>query len=891
MAGTGNPSQSRLQMTPPPRVLKQFARRLAAGRSSDFLLADLDEEFQQIYSTRGALPAFLFYLRQTIALLAVRWTARSGSGSAKKGNMFENFTNDVRFALRTYLKRPTFTVVAVLTIALGVGATTAVFSVVDNILIRPLTYTDPDELYQVWPGKTFSFEMIDELREEVESLEAVSSYTGWRLSLIGEGDPISINGAVVSANYFDVLGATAMLGRTFSSGDDRPGNSDVALLSYGLWQSKFGADSSVIGRRVRLGGAEHDMRTVVGVMPAEFRTRHRFVRAWVPATIDPASESYTNSWFNQAVVRANAGVAPELLEVQVQEFAQRARDRQPDRISEEQVALARAVSLHEAVTGDSRTTLLLLLGGISLVLLVACINVANLFLSLASSRQQELSLRRAVGASRGRIVSQLLSESLVLSVLGGVAGVGLAYATFSLVVGQIPVGLFPRLEEAVIDSRVLMFSLVLTLGTALVVGLSPAWQSLTSGDERTEELRGSARGASISRSTARLSSALVVGQVALALTLVFGSSVLLRSFNKINTASPGFDTDVLAMRLSLPPDRYEARDQRRAFYRDARREIDARPGVTSSGAIHLIPLESGNWGFPVFPDGVALEEGTPPPSANFRVITPGLLETLRYPLLEGRLPADSDVNGGEAIAVVNRRFARQFWPDESAVDRAVSIFSAGGQRFRIVGVVDDVHQFDVRIAPEPELYVPLEFFPLADTYMMIRADSDPMAIANSVKEALWSIDDEVAIDRVQLMSEVFGDSVASERVVATLVAAFALLALTLGGIGVYGVASNHVERRSREIGIRMALGAAPGRVAANTVGKSFQPVILGLLVGTAASLLSAPVLDSLVFNVSARDITSIAVGIAVLILAAGVAIVRPTLRASNVDPVAILAEE
>ena len=579
-------------------------------------------------------------------------------------------SQDLRYAIRGLRKAPRFTAVAVTALALGIGAATATYSVVHAVLLRDLPYHEPDRLVMVWPEVNANKAMAALAETEMASLAQVSGISRWTLTLTGFGDPLEIVGTLVSTNHFGLVGTRPALGRDFRQGDDLPGAAGVAILSHEFWTRAFAADTEVVGQTVQISGAEYDRRTVIGVMPRSYRPLTGDTDVWVPLEGDPAlGIEEDQSWYvNERVARLAPGATVALANEQIQAHARQVQARLPTIYDEEDASTATVQPLQEFVAGRTGSVLWIAFGAVSLVLLIACANVSNLLLARGEARARTLSVRAALGASRGRVASMLLAESSLLGLVGGGLGVGLAFALVEMIVRLAPAD-FPRIAEVELSGGVLLYAVVATIGSTLIAGVVPA--SRASRVDGSTCLGGSVRGTG-TRVTGRLTSVLVGTQVALAVVVAVGAGLMLRSLGELLAVDPGIDgTHVLTLRPIPPGGRYTDGDAFRSYYGDVIEQIAAVPGVESVGAIQLLPGTDGNWSFPTFPQGVDLAEGSPTPSVNFRAVRPDYFETVRIPLRDGRLITTYDHGDSEAVAVVNEAFVDRFWAGQSPLGRSV----------------------------------------------------------------------------------------------------------------------------------------------------------------------------------------------------------------------------
>ncbi len=826
--------------------------------------------------------------------------ASPGPGSEHRRNRLTSWMQDLKYGFRSLRKSPGFTVAAVLTLALGIGANTAIFSVVNGIVLRPLPYAEPDRLVNVWPGHPFSKDLFEDFRDQTASFEGLSAWSMYDLPLTGEGAPEEISGAEVATNHFALLGIQPVLGRSFQDHEEIPGQGNVVILSHSLWQRRFGGDPEVIGTTVNLGVSSDSARTVVGVMPRGYRPIVGDVELWAPLTIDRDNfADYSGTARYMVGARLAPGVSLDAARAEVRALAERLVSEHKwieDEVQTADVALAR-----EAIVGDIAPTLWILLASVGCVLLIACTNVANLSLARGSARRRELGIRAALGAGRARLLRQLLTESLSLGALGGAVGLLVAAWTVSVLVGLLPSGV-PRVEEISIDTRVLGFTLGISLLASLIFGLLPALRSTRTDLRRTFNEGG--RRPSSGGSRHRLNKALVAAEITLSVVLVVGAGLMLRSIWNLRGVSPGFEPEgVVSIALNPPDTRYPDEAAVREYYREVTERVSAVPGVTSLGAIHLLPMTFQNWGLLYEAEDNIVAEDIQLPRANFRIVTPGYFQTMGIPIVRGRDFTDDDVllnpdvyganEAAEAI-IVNQAMARLLWPDQDPIGEELCI----GCRLNehpgtpIVGVVQDFRQHRLNMEPRPEMYVPYAQVTVSRMYLMVRVEDGPaVARLALLKDAIWSVDADVPIPSARPMSEVIRRSYADPRFYTSLISAFALIALALGIIGVYGVISYTVSQRTQEIGVRMALGADPGAVRRAVMLSGLRPVLLGLTLGLLGAFAATRVLSSLLFEVTATDPMTFA-GVSGFLLAVAVAACYlPARRASRVDPMTALRLE
>ena len=865
--------------------------RLLPGPVGEALLGDLDEEYRtHVLAERGRLRAGIWYWRQVAlsiprARRATRMhTVHRGAGvRAGTGGGFEALVKDLAYALRGLRSRPGFTAVALATLALGIGANTAIFSVVDGVVLRPLPYQEPDRLVRVWPEFLLPFELRSalEFKEASQVYEDMSVFGRGLFTLTGDGDPEIARGGRVLANHFALLGVQPALGRGFVPEEGTENGQRAVVLSHGLWQRRYGADPDILGRTIDLGGDAH---VVVGVAASDHQPLESDWQLWVPIRVSPAALDGGGGMAVNGRLRPGATVAEAQDEAR-RLYAERRRIEGAEATPDELADLT-VVPLREWMVGETGTRLLVLLGAVASVLLIAAANVANLLLALGGARTRELAVRRALGAGRGRIVRQLLTEAAVLGVLGGVLGVLGGHAALAVGAPHLPAEI-PRVQEVGIDGRVLAFALALSLGSALVFGLVPALRATASAasDGLADGVRGTA-----GRRQLRLNQGLVAAEVALAVVLVTGAGLMLRSFWQLNRVDPGFEpAGVLSLRLSPPAD-LEGPEEIVAFHQEVLDRVGRVPGVRSVGAIQFLPMRPGGWWSRYRVEGVA-----PPPERDMtvamRVVTPAYFATMGIAVEAGRAFAGEDRAETAPVIIVNQALARSAWPGEDPVGRILMVGVDQPAPYRVVGVVEDVRQAELQTDSHPEAYLPLSQWPWWSLFYAVRVDGDPAAAAPAVRRAIWSVDDGAPISSVAPLDDVVGATVAETRFFTGLLTAFGGLALLLGAVGVYGVMSYVVSLQSRDIGIRIALGAASGRVLSGTLRRGLMPVALGLVLGMGAALVVGRVLEGTLYQVEATDPATLVAVPLVLMGAALVALYLPARRASRLDPMRVLRND
>ena len=792
----------------------------------------------------------------------------------------ETLWRDVRFGVRSLVKKPTFAFLTLVTLMLGVGANTAIFTVVNWVVLRPLPYAEPDALVRVWwrPG-SFNQRIVERL-EEVSTFAEVSAFAGWAFSLTGEGEPQEIHGAQVTTNHFAVLGIEPHIGRAFVPEESQPGRSDVVVISHGLWQRRYGGDDEVLGRRVELSGAGRNAYTIVGVLPASHAAVDPAGRweVWVP--LERAADMATDdSWFLSVVARLEPKISLTRASAEVKALARRVKEDWYPRTSEEEIAQARVERLIDVAVGRGvRARLWLLLGAVGIVLLVVCSNVANLLFARGTDRARELAIRTALGAGRRRLFRQLMTEHGVLGLLGGALGVAVAFSAVSLLARHLPSEL-PRTDGLAVDARVVVFSAVVALGATLLFGLVPALRA--TGPDLPATLRSG--GARIS-GRQQLQRLLVAGEVGASVVLVLLAGLVIKSFWKLNQIDPGFEPErVFVLSVYAPDARYSEPEERRQFFRELMPRLASIPGVEAAGSIHILPMSVGSWDFPYYPEGRVIGEGEAPPAASFRVVAPGYFRSMAIPLIAGRPLAESDRDGVANVGLVNESFAKEAWPEGDPIGKEINVFSAGGPGFTVVGVVADVRQHALDIDARPEMYRPLDQWTLGRNFVTLRTALAPESLAKPAREVVRELDPNVPVVAMGSMASLVARSVATNRFVTTLLAVFAGLTLFLAAVGVYGVTSYIVSQRTHEIGLSMALGAGRSLVLRQAMRHGMQPVVIGMGLGVGCALLASSWVERLLFGVGSADPSTFAAVVLFLGSVALAACYIPARRASRID--------
>lgn len=801
--------------------------------------------------------------------------------------------SNLRYAIRALVKNPGFSAVALLTIALGIGANTALFSVVNAVLWRPLPYPDPERLMMVWvynPRQGFErdvapYPTFDDWRNQSRSFEQLAAYFGASVSLTGAGDPAQLRGARVSPSFLPTMNVQPALGRWLIERDAAAGHEQVVVLEHGLWQGRFGGDPAIVGRTVQLSGRPYE---VVGVMPAGFQYPGD-ATLWLPlAPVEPYKqlmESRGSYWLN-VVGRLRADSTQAAAQAEMDTIARRLEQQYPDTSSGQGVRLT---SLHDEIVGDVRRALLLLFGAVGCVLLIACANVANLLLTRATGRHKELAIRAALGAGRGRIMTQLLTESVVLALAGAAAGLLLA-AWGVAALQQVAPANIPRLASIAIDVPVLLFTLGVALATGLIFGVAPAWQSASA--NQPEALKEGGRSGGEGSRGRRVRHVLAVIEVAVALVLLVSAGLLARSLAAIARTDLGFNPrNVLALSIELPRQKYSEDSQVVQFYERLLERISSLPGVRSAGAGSSVLLGA-------LPGSAALAvEGRPLPRnainvpVPFDTVTSGYFATLGIALTRGRLFGPADTAAAPARVVVNEAFVRRFFPSEDPLGKRVTFGDPedkSSQWLTIVGVVADTRRGGIDRPAWAEVYFPLTQSAETRLTVLVRTAGDPVGTARAASEQVWAIDPAQPVASVRTLEELVSRSQANRRFTMTMLGGFAAVALLLAAVGIYGVVAYSTSQRTHEIGVRVALGATRGDVLRMVLGDAVRIGALGIVVGVAAAAAASRLLSGLLFGVSPHDPLTFVVLPAGLFAVAVLASWIPARRALAIEPVAAL---
>ena len=795
---------------------------------------------------------------------------------------------DTRFALRGFRSAPGFTAIAVATLALGIGANSAIFSVVHGVVIRPLPFPESSRIVRVAPTRLLSAQQVVGIGEQTSSYLAASAVGNSQFTLVEGDTPEVCTGAVVGAGHLQVFGVPPLLGREFREEDSQPGSEPVAMISHGLWVRAFASDPEIVGRTVRLEGEGETVRTIVGVLPAGYEPFTWQPDVFAPIVLDVGTHDYEDNHRYWLLARLRPDVSLTQARAELRMAIARLAAGPERMFLSESAEEIDVVTLHESRVGDVRGTLWIILAAVGVVLLIACTNVANLMLARAGARQREFAIRAAIGAGRGRVARQVLTESILLGVIGGSVGLLAALAGQSGLTSILPADI-PQTIDLGVDVQVLVFTLGLSILSGLAFGLVPAVR--LSGSLEPALRQDAAGAGTIGRGRHRLNAGLVVAEIALSVVLVAAAGLLVKSLWVLQQVDPGFTVERLyALHVTPSLASYPGEDELRLFYRQILEQVEGVPGVTDVGAINARPLSRGALGVTISTDGSPVPEDVQAETVSYRVVTPGYVETMEIPLIEGRTLTDADRAETVPVGMVNSALANWLWPDESAIGKLLA-WSDGSPWFTVVGVVGNVHQNTLSAPSEPEVYVPYEQESwLRTLYLMVRAESDWNSLA-AVREAVRSVDRTVPISNAGPMWEVAGSSMATPRAYTLLFSLLALLALGLGAVGVFGVLSYTMSQRTHEIGVRIALGATRRDVVRTAMRSGLTPVAIGLLLGLVAALASTHLVSGLLFGVAATD-PGILVGVVVVLgTVATLAGLIPALRAAKVDPARSLRQD
>jgi len=800
---------------------------------------------------------------------------------------------DLRYALRTSLKKPGFTLIAVMTLALGIGASTAIFTVVDAALLRGLPYKSPDQLYHLWerrPQQEFSqreFSYPDYQDYQQNKAFEIAGYTGGGGIMTGRGEPERVFSPRATANFFSVLGVDPVIGRTFQPGEDKPGTQRVTVLTYGMWQRRFGGDAAILGQSLTLNGESY---IVIGVLPASFQFALRQADLWLP--YQPNEGQLTRRFMHgtNVIGRLRPGVSLEQGQTELSAIAKRIEQEHNESHAGTGV---KVIPLQEQLVGDVKPILFVLLAAVGFVLLIACANVASLLLTRSLSRHKEVAIRSALGASRWRVVRQMLTESVLLSLAGGVAGLLIAYWGVGALIAALPdnqLDSLPFLKSLHIDARILGFSFGLSLLTGIVFGLAPALQSsrLDLNEVLKEGGRTTAGGA-----RQRLRSVFVVTEITLAVVLLVGAGLMMKSLLRLLQTNVGFNPEnVLTMTVVLPPGKYAEPNTLVSFHQQLKERIESLPGVNGTGTVDILPLQGGNT-TRFFVDGDPIPAPGQEIEANFRVVDDNYFQTLGVPLIAGRMFDERDKANAQGVVIIGKTVADRVFAGRDPVGRRIKYSSSQGPPDLIIGVVGDVRIAGLDEVIRPVLYYPYRQSPSTATNLVVRTNADPAALAGAIRNETRLLEPDVAIFNVSAMQELINSSPAAfmRRYPALLISIFAGLALILASIGIYGVVSFSVSQQTHYIGVRMALGAKPTDILKMVLKQGLTLTLAGMACGVAAAYGLMRLLRSLLFEVQTTDVSTFAFVLGTLFVVALFACYIPARRATKVDPLEALRYE
>lgn len=807
----------------------------------------------------------------------------------------ESLFQDLRYSIRVLLGKPGFTVIAVIALALGIGANTAIFSAVDAILLRPLPYNEPERLVWIWEHnlasdiqrEPISFPNFSDYREQNQVFENVAAFTRWQPILTTAGEPERILADQVSASLFSTLRVETAEGRTFLPEEDQPGKNRVAILSRGLWKRRFGSDKKVIGETITLNSIPF---TVVGVMPEQYRhpdpDARKPIELFVPLGLS-ANTAHRRLDTLNVIARLKPSTSIDQARAEMETISARLDQQYPEANAGWGVTI---IPLHERFVGDVRPAMLFLLGAVAFLLLIACANVANLLLVRAMSRQKEIAIRKALGASRRRLIRLFLTESVLLALMGGAFGSLLAFWGINILVALSPVNI-PRIGEARLDMLALGFTLAISLLTGIIFGLAPAVEA--SNPDLNESLKEGSKNSSQGVSTGRIRSLLMVSEVSMALILMICAGLMIKSFLRLQQVNAGFNPErVLTVELALPVTKYREQHQALSFYKEVVRRVENLPGVQAVATVSTVPLGTSI-------SVLNLEiEGRPQPSsdhvigAESQVVSPSYFRVMSIPLLKGRLFADQDVESVPGVIVINDEMAARYWPNEEAIGKRISLEDAKtGPFLTVIGVVGNVHQVSLDSEPYPQMYQAYSQNPAWGAALVVRTASDPIGMTSAIRAQVSSLDMNQPLYNVRTMEQVLSESISRQRFNTLLISLFTVVALALAAVGIYGVVSYSVSHRSHEIGIRMALGAQRRDILKMIIEYGLKLALVGAAIGLAAAFVLTRVMTSLLYGVSAIDPFTFAIGTIILIGLALLGCYIPARRATKVEPMIALRYE
>ncbi|HEV7704407.1 MAG TPA: ABC transporter permease [Gemmatimonadaceae bacterium] len=896
-------------------LVARWQRRTSALIHKPALDREMEEEMrlhiameaEELTRTRGLSSEEA--LRQARLAFGSAARFREEGRDARGTRLLEDLASDARYAVRTLLHAPGFAISAALTLALGIGATTALFSVVHAALLAPLPFGDAAHTAVVWSGSYensgswMSYDEYELLTYEPHFFDRVGVYDIETKSVTGAGDPERVHAAQISQPTLSVLGVAPMLGRDFRPEEDVPGANDVALLGYSFWQRHFGGDPSAIGKRIEVAGEE---KVVIGVMPANFRMPLDYDEKGVTELLTPLAASDTAEGAIPGPAVAPGGgshglyaVAHLAPAVTVEQANQELR-RVADRLIDEGVYRGptrfklTAVPLRQQISGPLRPALLVLLGAVGLVLVIACANVAGLLFVRGERRRRETALRAVLGAARTRLARQFLTEGIVIALVGGALGMFIAWLGVVATRAWAPRSL-GLISNVSLNGGVLVFALATTIGTVLIFALAPALAATRV--SATETLKDGGRGSTTGRARLRARQMMVIGEIALAVVLMVGGGLMIRTVQRIMSIDPGFRSDgVLTMELSVPSSRYPNHGTISGFFEALRHRVDALPGVQRAAAARLVPLAApiGDW-------GLKIPGYTPPPGlttpGDWQIVTPGYFEALRLHLVAGRVFDDRDRDGSPVVFVISQRMAEKYFAGRDPVGASMRLANDSAQAGTVIGVVRDVEHNGLTAEPNPTFYaVHSQFYRSAQftprtMSLVVRTSGDPLALVRAVREQVHALDPEIPVTHVRTMNDIVSNSIARQRFSMLLLGAFGLLALVLSVVGIYGVVAQLVAARRQEFGVRAALGATPSALVRISLWDGMQQTGFGLAIGAVAALMLTRLMHGMLYGVSATDPVTFAMALLLTGLVAMAASYLPARRAGRADPASALSGE
>jgi putative ABC transport system permease protein len=802
----------------------------------------------------------------------------------------ETILKDVRYGVRMLVRNPGFTFVAVAALALGIGANAAIFSVVNAVLLRPLPYDNPDRLMMIRETKLPQFPEFSvspgnflEWQKQNKVFERMVAIRNSTFNLLGAGEPERLRAMRVTDGFLSILGERPEIGRDFLPEEDQLGHNQVVIISNGLWQRRFGGEKNILGRTIVLDG---QIYTVIGVMKAAFRFQESTMDLWMPMAFTSDQTQEYGGHYLQALGRLKAGASVEQARLEMSAIADRLAEQHPDQDKGWGVKI---MPLPEFTVHTIKPALLVLLGAVSFVLLIACANVANLLLARAATRQKEIGIRTALGAGRWRIVRQLLTESVLLSLLGGAAGLLLAMWGMPVLLSLAPQDLL-RVNDITLDSRVLIFTFVAALLTGVIFGLVPAIQASVANPN--EILKEAGRGSTEGGQRQFVRSALVVFEIAMALVLLVGAGLMIKSFQRLQKVDPGFNAEnALTVEVSLPERKYPKNDQQSAFYTQLIDKVSTLPGAQSVAATNVVPLSGNDFvlGFDIKGSPLNTEGDTR--STNYYAVSADYFNTMGIRILKGRSFTAHDTKDSPRVAIINETMARKFFPGEDPIGRFINVTFGPTSYREIVGIASDVKQYSLDQETTMQTYEPYTQTPFPSMTLVVHAKGDPSNLSSIIRRSVLELDKDQPVSGIKTLAENLSASLAQQRFAMLLLVVFAFVAMMLAGVGIYGVMSYSITQRTHEIGIRRALGASTRDVLKLVVGHGMILTLIGLMVGLSGAFALTRLMNTLLFGVSATDVTTFAFFSVSLTIVAVVACLVPALRALKVDPMTALRYE